>query len=114
MQRLALQMEGIFFIPVVYRVSQQGMGNAGHMDPYLVGAPGLQATLDICVFPISLYDLIMGHGAFAASGMCGHPFPVCGMPPDGGVDGPSIFFDIPLDDSVVDSVDRDGYGHLCR
>ena len=71
----------------VHRVPQQGVTDVGHMHPDLVGAPGLQAALDVGVAPQVLQHRPVGHRPPALKLVHRHLFPVGGVAEDGGVHG---------------------------
>src|SRR5690625_8002468 len=65
--------------PAVARVSYQGMVQMGHVNPYLVGAPRLQPTLDMAVVGKVLQHPVMGNGLSATLLQHGHALAIPGM-----------------------------------
>ncbi len=85
----------------VHRIPVDGMADIGHVDPYLVGPPGLQTAADVGVPREALQHLPVGDGPLPAPVRDGHLFPVCAVPPDGSVHGARLFPEAPRYDALV-------------
>src|SRR5690625_5614614 len=71
--------------PAVARVSYQGMVQMGHVNPYLVGAPRLQPTLDMAVVGKVLQHPVMGMGSLPPRCRTAMRLGSRGLPPRAGV-----------------------------
>ena len=66
------------------------MSNMRHMDPDLVGPPGLQDAADVGPAAVALQDLPVGDRPAGVLVGDGHFLPVRGVAADGGVHGALI------------------------
>lgn len=69
----------------VYLISQDGMADAFHVNPYLVCAPCLKLAFDIRIIFKELQYMVMSDGRFSTGNICRHFFSANRMPSDGSV-----------------------------
>ena len=99
MKALALETRHGLFRPV-HRVPQNGVADVRHVDPDLVGAPGLQSALHIGIAGEPLQHGPVGHRAPAARHHR-HLLPVRRVAADGGVHRAAVLPEIPDHDAPV-------------
>ena len=86
--------------PPIDEIAQDGMTERRHVHPNLVGAAGLQVAANVGVAPVPGDGLPVCDSGLAPIGN-GHPLPVGGMPPNGGVHSAPILFQIAADHGFI-------------
>ena len=105
METLPVCSKGTFFAAAIDRVSQQGVADVGHMDPDLVGAPGLQHAAHMGEAPITGDDLPAGDGGTGVLLRHRHALSIGRVAADRPVDRTGIFAEAASDDGLVHTVE---------
>lgn len=85
-------------------VAQQRVADAGHVDPDLVGATGLQTAADMGIAPISGDDLPVGHGRLCVFTGDSHALSVRRMAAYGRVHRAAVLPEIAPDNGLIFAV----------
>ena len=99
-EALARQAGHRLFGPV-HHVSQQGVAQVGHVHPNLVGAPRLQAALQVGVPGVAAQHGPVGHGEAAVLPVHRHLLPVHAVAADRGVHRARILPEAPHGNGLI-------------
>lgn len=94
------------FRAVIARVVEQRVPDMVEVDPYLMGAPCLQAAFHHSDITEPFQHSVVGHGVFPAVSLGEHlePHPVVGIPAYIAGDGALVLLEVAPDDCDIDPV----------
>ena len=100
MEALAVLAQLRLFV-AVDRVPQNGVADVGHVDPNLVGPARFQVAADVGIAPVALDHLPVGYGGLGIALGDAHLLPIRRVPPNGGIHGAAVLFQIAADNGLV-------------